>query len=424
MRTLSVSLILVVLIATIGLGWIFDTLYLSYQQEQETQSNDTSLALENIAVNLATSISGLQDKQGFIAQWQGDYTLQLIKLDDLALPSQLKETLISGTPLTLESSDQVTIHVKLPESDELLLLNFQQVEEFSVQDNHRYWLTVLFYAMLIGAFLIWLAPLAQRLFKLRRVAKAFGEGKLNERIQVGSISYIRDVEYEFNRMAQRIEDLVADVKLLSSAVSHDLRTPLAKLRMGLDTLSEETDPQVRANYHQRLDKQMDNMVELVETLLQYARMDQAMIELQNQPLNIEKLILHSLNQHAINAEFLSQLNTSQTMVYGDGRYLKIAINNLLQNACKYGKSRIRVVLDENADWVILTIEDDGCGIPEDQRERIFKPFVRANNHSEQGFGVGLAMVKRVLDWHHASVSVGNSATLRGAKFEVKLKKAQ
>ena len=423
MRILSLSLVAVVLIATIGLSWLFDALYQSYQQTDDGQPNDTVVALEQITVNLAASMSTSPNPQAIVEHWHGAYQLQQMNLEQIALPRELLSTLEAGKPLTLQSDDQVTIYARIPSSEQLLLLAYQQPPESIDKDHLRYWLTSLFYLLLISILVIWLTPLLMRLLKLRTAAKAFGEGHLDQRIDVGSILYIKDVESEFNHMAQRIENLVSDVKLLSSAVSHDLRTPLAKLRMGLDTLREETDANIRESYHQRLDTQLDVMVELIETLLQYARMDQAMLNLEKRQLDLLSLISKCVAQQQENIVFTHN-NLSNCAVNGDRRYLKIAINNLLHNAVKYGHGQVLVALQEQEDHYVVTVEDDGEGIPESQHESIFKPFVRGSHQDKKGFGVGLAIVKRVLDWHQGRVTISHSQQLGGAKFELHIKKAR
>lgn len=422
MRFLSLSLVAVALVATIGLSWLFDTVYQSYQHSLDEHPNDTVLALEQVTVNLASVMSTSPSRETIVQQWQGGYRLQLMNLDQLALPAELLSVLKAGRPLTLQSDNQILIHARIPASNQLLLLAFAPPGEPAETNNHRYWLTSLFYFLLISIFIIWLTPLLARLLTLRSAAKSFGEGNLTQRIQVGSISYIKDVESEFNHMAQRIEDLVSDVKLLSTAVSHDLRTPLAKLRMGLDTLREEDNPDTRELYHQRLDTQLDAMVELVETLLQYARMDQTMLNLEKRNFDLLPLLSACINQQQEGIVFTPHSHTT-CMIKGDARYLKIAMNNLLQNAVKYGNGKVQVALIEHSEHFEITVEDNGEGVPELQRSRIFKPFVRGQHQDKKGFGVGLAIVKRVIDWHQGRIDIGHSDSLGGAKFEVHLQKA-
>lgn len=423
MRVLSLSLIGVALLATIGLSWLFDTLYQSYQHTADTQPNDTVVALEQMTTTLAATMSEPSEREAIVQKWKGAYQLQLMDIEQMALPRELLSVLEAGKPLTLQSDEHIIIHARIPSTQQLLLLAYEPPLDHVDTDNHRYWLTSLFYFLLISILIIWLTPLLARLLKLRSAAKSFGEGKLTQRIEVGSISYIKDVEFEFNHMAQRIEDLVSDVKLLSTAVSHDLRTPLAKLRMGLDTLREEEDPATRELYHQRLDTQLDAMVELVETLLQYARMDQTMLNLEKRTFDLLSLLSACINQQQEEIVFTPHNHTT-CRVNGDARYLKIAINNLLQNAVKYGKGKVQVTLAEHNEHYLITVEDNGEGVPELQRSRILKPFVRGEHQDKKGFGVGLAIVKRVIDWHQGQISIGHSELLGGAKFVLHLNKAQ
>jgi two-component system OmpR family sensor kinase len=423
MRVLSLSLIGVALLATIGLSWLFDTLYQSYQHTTETQPNDTVVALEQITTNLAATMAEATNREAIIEKWQGDYQLQLMSLEQMSLPRELLTVLEAGKPLTLQSDEHIVIHARIPFTQQLLLLAYEQSPEHVDTDNHRYWLTSLFYFLLISILIVWLTPLLARLLKLRSAAKSFGEGNLSQRIEVGSISYIKDVEFEFNHMAQRIEDLVSDVKLLSTAVSHDLRTPLAKLRMGLDTLREEDDPDTRELYHQRLDTQLDAMVELVETLLQYARMDQTMLKLEKRTFDLLSLLSACINQQQDGIVFTPHAHTT-CRVNGDARYLKIAVNNVLQNAVKYGNGKVHVALVEHTEHFAITVEDNGEGVPELLHGSIFKPFVRGQHQDKKGFGVGLAIVKRVIDWHQGQINIGHSELLGGAKFVLHLNKAQ
>jgi two-component system OmpR family sensor kinase len=274
--------------------------------------------------------------------------------------------------------------------------------------------------------LLWLYPLAKRLMSLRQTAKSFGEGNLTKRIDVGSISYIRDLELEFNRMAQRIDDLVTDIKLLSSAVSHDLRTPLARIRFGIDTIQEEDDPVLRKKFEQRISDNVDEMVDLVESLLSYARLDQTLITLNKAPVDFIALISTCIkNKSQDDIELTLQVPKQQVLVDGDLSYLMILMSNLLQNAYQYCQSKIHVCVVEQGSTITVTVSDDGQGIPVDQREQILKPFIRGKSSEQKvkGYGMGLAIVKRVVEWHHGNIRIDNSASLSGAQFSVTLPKA-
>jgi two-component system OmpR family sensor kinase len=271
--------------------------------------------------------------------------------------------------------------------------------------------------------LLWLNPLIKRLLILRKTAKAFGEGNLEQRVKLGSVSYIRDLEFEFNRMAQRIDDLVSDVKLLSSAVSHDLRTPLSSIRFGIDTLQEVEEPELRKRFEQLISKDVDSMIELVETLLNYARLDQAMLNIDKSKIAVAPLInqiFESKRSDTISFSLISDVNTMELEVFADKGYLQMLLNNLIQNALQYAVSQVTVTLKKLDHGCEIIIADDGAGIPESERENIVKPFIRGDKtrSSVKGFGIGLAIVNRILHWHGGRLEIGQDEQLSGAKLTV------
>lgn len=427
MRWLSLSLIAVVLVATIGLSWIFDVLYEEFTDTSAPQSQDAIGHAEVLTQQIALTLSRAEQPEEFIANWQqgNEYQLQKLALSELLLPGSLISELQHGLPLNLESDSDISIHVLIPDTDEVLILQIPVTPESETQFLDRYWITSIFYLLLILLFLLWVRPLITRLIKLRATARAFGKGDLTQRIPSGNASYIGDLEAEFNHMAQRIEDLISDVKLLSSAVSHDLRTPLARIRMGLDTLAEESDPQKRQNYEDRINDHIDEMVELIETLLSYARLDQAMLELEKRPVDVYAILQNIIQKKQIESKNLilqADPSNASFTVNGDSTYLKMLCNNLINNAQQHCHATVRIHLqhppnkqDQN---IVISISDDGPGIPPDLLEDIFKPFVRSRTSKHKGHGVGLAICKRVTDWHQGTISVTQSDSLKGAEFRV------
>ncbi|NQY49384.1 MAG: GHKL domain-containing protein [Colwellia sp.] len=434
MRNLTLSLLAVVLIATIGLGWMFDGIYNQYlnqynEQEQHlrTEQQDAISVLEQVGTHLAVTLSVLDNRQEFIDKWpkKGSLLLRLQPLTNFPLPQALLDNLTAGQPLLLETDDSISLHFYLATTDELLVLTTPPQKANQSNSLLPIFLTSLFYLAVLALMLVWLYPLAKRLMTLRQTAKSFGEGDLNQRINVGTISYIRDLELEFNRMAQRIDDLVTDIKLLSSAVSHDLRTPLARIRFGIDTIAEEDDPVLRKKFERRISDNVDEMVDLVESLLSYARLDQTLITLNKAPVDFKKLINTCINNKSQDdIELTLQVPQQQVMVDGDLSYLMVLMSNLLQNAYQYCHSQIHVSVAEQGSNIIVTVSDDGQGIVIEQREQILKPFIRGKNSEQKvkGYGMGLAIVKRIVEWHHGNISIDNSASLKGAQFSVTLPK--
>ena len=437
MRNLTLSLLAVVLIATIGLGWMFDGIYNQYlnqyneqeQQQLRAEQQDAISVLEQVGTHLAVTLSVLDNRQEFIDKWpnEGRLLLRLQPLTNFPLPQALLDNLTAGQPLLLETDDSISLHFYLATTDELLVLTTPPQKANQSNSLLPIFLTSLFYLAVLALMLVWLYPLAKRLMTLRQTAKSFGEGDLNQRINVGTISYIRDLELEFNRMAQRIDDLVTDIKLLSSAVSHDLRTPLARIRFGIDTIAEEDDPVLRKKFERRISDNVDEMVDLVESLLSYARLDQTLITLNKAPVDFKKLINTCINNKSQDdIELTLQVPQQQVMVDGDLSYLMVLMSNLLQNAYQYCHSQIHVSIAEQGSNIIVTVSDDGQGIALEQREQILKPFIRGKGSEQKvkGYGMGLAIVKRIVEWHHGNITIDNSPTLAGAQFCVTLPKVE
>lgn len=449
MRTLTFSLLTMVLIATLGLSWLFDNFYQQYQQQylqekpqgqQKHRATDEVSVLEGLGQSIAQALDDLDNKQQFINRWstRDDRHLALLELANFPLPEPLMQDLMAGQPLVLETADTLAIHYYLPHSKQVLMLTSPRVNDENKNSLLAMFLTSLFYIVMIALMFLWLYPLLKRLVNLRQVAKAFGEGELEQRIDVGSVSYIRDLEIEFNHMAQRIEGLVSDVKLLSNAVSHDLRTPLARIRFGIDTLQEEDDPKLRQCFQDKISDNVDEMSRLVETLLNYARLDQAMINIDKKRVNFSQLLTRSIAHKEDSAINMSvNMPTAPVYMIGDSNYLMILVANLLQNAQQYCQSKINVSLLEKGDYITLTVEDDGPGISVELRDKIVQPFIRGENIVRgknlsvsakkipvKGYGMGLAIVQRIVDWHHGKLEISSSAELTGAQFTIRLMKSK
>jgi len=410
----------VTVVATLGLGWLFDQAYAQYSPE--SSAPDAIDVLKKLGDNLAKTADKSPSSKEFLSHWpdKNQYSLILQPASESPLPQSLLEQIKRGEPVLLETRKNLSYHYFLPAKDEILILRAPLLYKGANASTHYLWTTA-FYLVLISLFLLWAYPLIKQLLSLRAAASAFGKGKLDKRISHNSLSYIYDIEVEFNNMAQRIENLIADVKLLSTAVSHDLRTPLARIRFGIDTLQEVEDIQLRQELELQLGDDVDEMTSLVETLLNYARLEQNMVEIKKVPVNLAELIQSCIKRKKSNNLKLSFINMSNNkLVLADNKYITMVLNNLLQNAINYGRGHVLVELSHKSRNIIISISDDGDGVPTEQRENILKPFFRAENSLNQvkGHGIGLAIVKRILDWHNGTLLISNATELSGSKFTI------
>jgi signal transduction histidine kinase len=423
MKKLTLSLVVAILTAIIFLGWGLDTFFNEYQEQKDT---DEYSAYRKIIAPLANTLDKTDNFEQFVTTWQNQnhQQLTLTPLAEFPLPASLRDNFSQGEPLVLESEDLITVNQLLPSQQQVLTLSINQQSKQEGNLTLQVALTTVFYAGILLCVFIWLYPLIKRLRLLRSTAKNFGEGDFSERIHIVSTSYIVDIEYEFNRMAEKIETLVEDNKLLSNAVSHDLRTPLARLRFGIEALSETNKPETKEKYIQHLSQDIEEMENLVGVLLNYARLDQKMINVERLPLNLNTLIegcarnLTSSDSSAVSID-VSGLSKIQIIIDGNENYLSMLINNLLSNAQRYAVKQVQITTQQTAKNVFICVSDDGPGIAKEKRENIFKPFTRGENHSEQvGYGMGLAIVARVAAWHGAQVAISQSDELDGAQFIV------
>lgn len=436
LRTLALSLLLTIIVASIGSGLLLDKLYTELYSSENMTEGLTRPQLDAVGAQLSAVLQKLEHKEEFINAWQEEnspLTLEIISRDDIGMPEALLHELENSGHITLSSSTNLSYYSFLKKDASYLIIR----SPLATSHQQPNWLpnlfTIIFYALLMLIVFAWLLPLIRRLQTMQLSAKKLGEGDLSARITPSVISHIKDIELEFNRMAQRIEELVSDISLLSSAISHEMRAPLAKLQFGLDALREEDDEETRRIYQDRLDKVINDMTNLIETLLTYARLDKNIVQLPKTDVDLLELctdLIKSVEQTQSNAnaahiDITISARDTFYVVKGDVFYLNLLIVNLISNAVKYGKGKILVSLDQGENKTSLTIEDNGSGITDEFKQDIFKPFIRGENtkpvnevqHSQQkGHGLGMALVKRIADLHKVEIEITRSETLGGARF--------
>ncbi|MFP2513723.1 two-component system sensor histidine kinase RstB [Buttiauxella agrestis] len=263
---------------------------------------------------------------------------------------------------------------------------------------------------------IWMRPHWKDMLKLETAAQRLGTGHLDERIHFDSASSFERLGVAFNQMADSINAQIASKKLLIDGIAHELRTPLVRLRYRLEMSDNLTEAELLA-----LNRDIGQLEALIEELLTYARLDRPQTELQLAHVNVPRwLDEHIADVRIIHPHLDIQLDTPASGNFGliDLRLMERVTDNLINNALRYSKERLRVSLWLDADTAILQVEDDGPGIPAEERERVFEPFVRldpSRDRATGGCGLGLAIVHSVATAMEGSVVV-DSGSLGGARF--------
>jgi signal transduction histidine kinase len=242
--------------------------------------------------------------------------------------------------------------------------------------------------------------MTRRIEKLTIGVDRLGGGELEARVPVEGADEISDLARGFNRAADRIQQLVGAQRSMLALVSHELRSPLARLRMAIELLAEKPDPELRRQAR----RDIAELDELIEQLLLASRLQSA-----DAPEYHERVDLLALTAEE-GARVGADVSGRPVQVKGDAVYLRRLLRNLFENARRHGShSAIEATVDTPAEKpgrVRITVSDRGPGVPEKDREKIFEPFYRVPDPAESakgGIGLGLALVRQIAHHHGGEV---------------------
>ena len=258
-------------------------------------------------------------------------------------------------------------------------------------------LVVLFLAVAGGAYPV-VRRLTRRLEALKKGVEAFGAGALGQRVAADGNDEVAAVAASFNQAAARIESLVRSHQSLLANASHELRSPLARLKMALAML-EDAPPAERERLRREIATNIGELDALVEEVLLSSRLDAKSELEQREPVDLLGVVAEEA------ARIDAAAGGEPLRVPGDERLVRRALRNLLENARRYGGGQVEVQVQRHADRAEVRVDDDGPGVPEGYRERIFEAFFRLPGHAERagGVGLGLALVRQIAERHGGSV---------------------
>jgi len=299
------------------------------------------------------------------------------------------------------------------------------------------------YAAIGLAIMAWLWPLTRDLRRLERSTTTFGDRNWVFDADIKPGSQVRPLAEAFRRMAERIDSLIGSHQDMSNAVSHEIKTPLARMRFEIEMARTARDGEIVAKHLNNIDTDIAELNAFVTAALDYAILERAEVAL-NVGEHDFTLILPAVTDSVRRAAppslaLLCELtigkgdtsdkgdgsnNPSVTRVHCDAHLMETVLRNLLYNAIRYARTRIRVAFAIEAAGTgasyVLHVDDDGPGIPEADRERVFGSFVQLAQPrgTKTGYGLGLAIVRRAVEWHAGTAAVLTSP-LGGARFEIR-----
>jgi len=257
--------------------------------------------------------------------------------------------------------------------------------------------------------------------RLRRATEAYAAGDLNPRVAptLGSRrDEIADLARAFDHMAQRLQELMSSQRQLLSDVSHELRSPLARLQVALGLARQRADGRATVELD-RIESETERLNDLIGQLLSLSRLEAGVMKPESEPIDIGEI----LTTVAADADFEARANNRRvevsqvapTLIRGDAALLHSAIENIVRNAVRYTAENTAVRLSLECSGrrpgeLTICIRDYGPGVPQEMLPRLFEPFVRvddARDRSRGGFGLGLAIAQKAIRLHGGKVTARN-----------------
>ena len=253
-------------------------------------------------------------------------------------------------------------------------------------------------AVAVGVFPI-IRRLLKRLDVLQRGVQRFGEGDLSARVPVQGSDEVANLARQFNAAAARVETLVKSHKSLLANASHELRSPLTRIRMGLELMGGQ---QPSPAFREEILRNIAELDQLVDEILLASRLDAREADVGTVEL-VDLIGLAAEECARVDADL--DVSSDSVDVRGIPKLLRRAIRNLLENARRYSTGEITLVVERRQGHAEVRVCDRGPGVPVTHRERIFEPFYRLPGASERagGVGLGLALVRSIAGRHNGTV---------------------
>jgi len=252
--------------------------------------------------------------------------------------------------------------------------------------------------LLIMIAIIFLKNQTKPIVNLATVAKKFGRGEDVSEFRPSGALEIRQAGYEFERMRERIIRHLNQRSEMLSGISHDLRTPLTRIKLQLAFIVDK-------NLARKMSDDVQEMEKMLNEYLQFASSRSAE---KTEKFNISDFLTNIVNEYN-NKNISSDLSKN---IFMDGRknLIRRCLNNLINNSIKYAK-KINVQLEKSKNDIIIIIDDDGPGIPKEEYENVFKPFYKidkSRGNSKSSVGLGMSIASDIIKSHGGNVVLGQS----------------
>ncbi|MCG8413022.1 MAG: ATP-binding protein [Pseudomonadales bacterium] len=363
---------------------------------------------------------GLGDLQQF-----SSYQLSLNNLGNTPLDSQQQSRLARNSVVVDYDSDNqnaFSVYAPLSEDQVVVLGPVPQFQELPLQTVLGMIAVSLFVVVLVSSWLVF--RLDRRLHRISSTLETFGHGDLSARVEMSGRDELTRLGDKIDTMAQQIESLLQSQREIMQAVSHELRTPLARIRFRLETIKQVSAPDLLRK-SEDIGSDISELEDLIDEVIEHQKLVRAP-ELEKRAVNLGDLAANVVDKLAelYPTITVSMTTDHQTDFIANESAIVRLLQNLISNACKHASSKVHISLQQDEQTSLIRVEDDGPGVPEKEKEKVFTAFYRiddSRNRETGGYGLGLAICRRILELHGATARVIDSA-YGGACFECEFPK--
>ena len=347
-------------------------------------------------------------------------------------PAQAVRVPGAGLEFQVEMKDGQTLYIQLPRPNRppnSPLSSSRTRDWVQSPPGFAWMLGLVALAVALGAYPI-VRRLTKRLEGLQRGVERWGNGDLSTRLPVQGHDEVAFLAERFNAAAERVQSLLLSHKALLANASHELRSPLARIRMGLELMGQDPGSVAQRAEMARSIEELDQLIDeiLLASRLDARADDPAALGPREE---VDLIGLAAEECSRTGAELQVDDGSAPLLVQGHARLLRRLLRNLLENARRYGRAAgatdadvevsVRPVTEQGRSLALVCVDDHGPGVPADQRERIFEPFYRLPGASERegGVGLGLSLVRSIALRHHGQVRCEDRPG-GGARFVLEL----
>jgi len=353
--------------------------------------------------------------------------LTILPLEQLSIEKQLVSRLKRNSVVVdyqNQSYGKFSVYAPLPDNQ---ILRMSDIPVFNALPPMLVMMMIVITIAIIVIMSYWLVhKMDSRLQVIARSLNKMAGGDLAERVQLAGKDQIAHLAHRVNSMASQINELVDSQREMMQAISHDLRTPISRIRFRLDILNDMLQHEVVESKTEEIKRDVEELEALISEVLTHLKLSRS-ATINKQTVCMVPLVRDLSSQISLSYPQIkfssSHIGIDEAFeVEADPMLMRRLLQNLMTNAGKHAKQNVSTVIELATGYLKVSVHDDGEGIPEQERSKIFEPFYRVDssrNKQTGGYGLGLAIITKIAQLHDAHISVEDSE-LGGAVFTLEL----